>query len=260
MRPLIAGNWKMHGTGGSLPELAAVAEGATEAAAQADVIVCPPFTLIARAAQVARGRIGIGGQDCHMESAGAFTGDVSAEMLRDAGASAVIVGHSERRRYHGETDTLVAAKAAAGMRAGLFALVCIGETGEEREGGRTDEVVCHQVDSSVPAGACQSTVAVAYEPVWSIGTGRTPSDDEIARVHALIRGRLAERFGENGLKMRILYGGSVKPSNASPILALPNVNGALVGGASLAADEFLAIIRSVPEGRNPPLPFGRPLA
>lgn len=246
MRPLIAGNWKMNGTAASLSEVSAVAQWTAENAPGADVLICPPFTLISRASHVAAGRIAIGGQDCHAQVSGAFTGDVSAGMLCDAGASAVIVGHSERRRNHGESDSNVAAKAEAAWRAGLLTVICIGETEAEREAGRTQDVLRTQIAGSVAAGANSSDAVVAYEPVWAIGTGHTPTEPEIASLHALIRATLASRLGEQGLQMRILYGGSVNPANAGPILALPNVNGALVGGASLNAGEFLAIVRSLP--------------
>jgi triosephosphate isomerase len=248
MRQLIAGNWKMHGTARSLSEIAAVARWAAGNPLRADVLICPPFTLIFRAVGSAEGRIAIGAQDCHERASGAFTGDISAVMLRDTGATSVIVGHSERRRYHGETDATVAAKAEAAWGAGLVAIICIGETEEEREAGHADDVILAQIDVSVPAGASGAITAIAYEPVWAIGSGRTPSADEIARVHALIRGRLQRRFGGEGGNMRILYGGSVNPTNAREILGLPNVNGALVGGASLKSGEFLAIIQSVPQG------------
>ena len=245
MRPLIAGNWKMHGAGGpALAEILAVAASFADEPLAADVLICPPFTLIARARSAAGGRIDIGGQDCHAQPFGAFTGDVSAEMLADAGASAVIVGHSERRRYHGETDIDVAMKTSAAWRAGLLAIVCIGETEEEHDAGRAAEVVARQLDASLPLGARPATTAIAYEPVWAIGSGRTPTSAEITAIHALIRTRLAERLGEDGTQLRILYGGSVKPANCNGILALPNVNGALVGGASLKSQEFLSIIRS----------------
>jgi triosephosphate isomerase (TIM) len=242
--PLIAGNWKMNGTGDSIAEIASVAGWVRENGPYPDLLICPPFTLISRAAGVAAGALALGGQDCHAQVSGAFTGDVSAEMLRDAGASAVIAGHSERRRYHGETDAMVAAKAEAAWRAGLLAIICIGETEEERDAGRTETVVAAQLARSLPAGAYRSTAAIAYEPIWAIGSGRTPGLDEIARVHQLIRAGLELRLGEEGSRIRILYGGSVKPENARAILALPNVNGALVGGASLRADEFLGIVRS----------------
>lgn len=247
MRPLIAGNWKMHGTSAALGEILSVAQRVAEGAPNCDVLVCPPFTLIARAVAAADGRIAIGGQDCHREAEGAFTGDVSAEMLADAGASAVIVGHSERRRYHGETDVEVAMKTSAAWRAGLFAIVCIGETEQEHDAGRAADTVARQLDASLPLGANSATTAIAYEPVWAIGSGRTPTAAEIADMHALIRKGLGDRLGDDGLRLRILYGGSVKPANAGSILRAPGVNGALVGGASLKADEFLSIISAVPQ-------------
>ncbi len=185
----------------------------------------------------------IGGQDCHAEASGAFTGDLSAEMLKDAGATAVIVGHSERRAYHQETDAEVRAKALAARRAGLMAIVCVGETRAERDGGRALAVVRGQIDGSLPDGATAENLVVAYEPVWAIGTGLTPTPADVAEMHGLIRERLAARFGAGGQGMRILYGGSVKPSNAKELMAVANVDGALVGGASLKAAEFLAIAR-----------------
>ena len=248
MRPLIAGNWKMHGTGAALGEILSLAKEIAEETPECDVLVCPPFTLIARAVAAANGRIAIGAQDCHRDPQGAFTGDIAAEMLADAGAVSVIVGHSERRRYHGETDIDVAMKASAAWRAGLSAIVCLGETEDERDAGQAAEVVSYQLDGSLPLGANPATTAIAYEPVWAIGTGRTPATSEIVDIHALIRTRLADRLGEDGLQLRILYGGSLKPANAAAILSLPNVNGALVGGASLKAEEFLSIIRAVPHG------------
>lgn len=247
MQPLIAGNWKMHGVASALGEITAVASNVAEEPPPCHVVICPPFTLIARAAAAAHGRIAIGGQDCQQEPCGAFTGDVSAEMLADAGAAAVIVGHSERRRYHGETDINVAMKASAAWRAGLFAIVCIGESEEEHDQGRAVEVVARQLDASLPLGARPASTAIAYEPVWAIGTGRTPTSLEIGEIHALIRDRLAERLGDDGRNLRVLYGGSVKPANAASILCLPNVNGALIGGASLKAEEFIRIIRAVPQ-------------
>jgi triosephosphate isomerase (TIM) len=235
MRQLIAGNWKMNGTGASLAELDAIREARPT---NADILICPPATLIARAA--AKGGVPVGGQDCHAEASGAFTGDVSAEMLKDAGASAVIVGHSERRQYHGESDAVVAAKARAAWRAGLLAIICIGETEAERLGGRALDVVTRQIAGSVPDGATPENTTLAYEPVWAIGTGRTPTNAEIVEMHAHIRARLAVRFAD-AARMRILYGGSVKPGNAREILALANVDGALIGGASLKSQDFLAI-------------------
>ena len=234
MRKLIAGNWKMNGLGASLGEIEVLdkALGAPEC----DVLICPPATLVARAAALGT-RIAIGGQDCHAEISGAFTGDVSAEMLRDAGASAVIVGHYERRQYHAETDAIVAAKAKAAWRAGLVAIICIGETEAERDAGKAYEVCKSQIAGSVPSGATAANTAVAYEPVWAIGTGKTPTVAEIAQMHAHIKAGLPAGI-------RILYGGSVKPSNAREILGLADVGGALVGGASLKAADFLTIVRA----------------
>jgi triosephosphate isomerase len=246
MRPLIVGNWKMHGTGAALGEILAVAKNVAEQPPSCDVCICPPFTLIARAVAAVDRCLAIGGQDCQAQPFGAFTGDVSAEMLADAGATAVIVGHSERRRYHGETDIDVAMKTSAAWRAGLLAIVCIGETEEEHDTGCAADVVARQLDASLPLGANAATTAIAYEPVWAIGTGRTPAPEEITEIHALIRGRLVERLDGEGAQFRILYGGSVKAANSGAILALRDVNGALVGGASLKAEEFLSIIGSVP--------------
>lgn len=248
MRPLIAGNWKMNGMGQSLAELTCVARWLCDNACAADLLICPPFTLISRAAAAAKGRVALGGQDCHPLPAGAFTGDVSAEMLRDAGASAVIVGHSERRRYHGESDEMIASKVEAAWRAGLLAILCVGETESERDAGLARDVVVRQIEAGLPSKTLTAkTLAIAYEPVWSIGTGRIPADDEIAGMHTLVRSRLCDRFA-GGEAVRILYGGSVKPANAAGILRLPNVNGALIGGASLVAANFLEIACSVPRG------------
>ena len=242
-RPLVAGNWKMNGLGASIGELEIIVAGARTLAqnsAELDIMVCPPATLIASFAKAASGTpVAIGGQDCHPLASGAHTGDISAEMLRDAGAQAVIVGHSERRRDHDETDTLVRAKALAAHRAGLVAIVCIGETREDREFGQTRHVVGRQLDGSLPDAAADTVVA--YEPVWAIGTGKTPTPNDIGDIHDFIRARLCVRFGEAGHGVRILYGGSVKPANAKELLAVENVDGALVGGASLDAAEFLAI-------------------
>jgi triosephosphate isomerase len=241
MRKLIAGNWKMNGTRASLPEIDAICERLSSDPPACDVLICPPATLIAQAAWRAKGRVAIGGQDCHPEASGAFTGDISAEMLKDAGASAVIVGHSECRQYHGETSEMVAAKARAAWRAGLTAIICLGETEGERSAGYHMGVCKDQLAVSVPEGAMAENTAIAYEPVWAIGTGRTPSDDDIAEMHAHLRRCLASRFHADGSAMRILYGGSVKPSNARQILAVAEVGGALVGGASLKAADFIAI-------------------
>jgi triosephosphate isomerase (TIM) len=240
-RPLVAGNWKMNGLGRSSAELAKMVAGAANLKGS-DLMVCPPTTLIAAFAEAARGsRILIGGQDCHAQASGAFTGDVSPEMLADAGARAVIVGHSERRMLHHETDAAVRAKAEGAWRAKLTAILCVGEHRGERETGETLRVVGHQLDGSIPEKSTATNLVVAYEPVWAIGTGRTPTPADVAEVHAFIRRRLTERFGAEGEGIRILYGGSVKPSNAKELMAVANVDGALVGGASLKADDFLGI-------------------
>jgi triosephosphate isomerase len=242
MRPLVAGNWKMNGLGASLGEIEAVAAAVEASPPAAEVLICPPATLVARATAQAAGRIAIGGQDCHAEPAGAFTGDISAEMLKDAGARYVIVGHSERRHFHGETDEDVNRKALAAWRAGLSAIICVGETETERDAGRAHEIVASQLRGSVPGGADGARAAVAYEPVWAIGTGRTPTEKEIADMHAHIRAELVRGVGPRARDIRILYGGSVKPANAREILALPEVGGALVGGASLKAQDFCEIV------------------
>ncbi len=243
-RPLIAGNWKMNGLQGSSAELKKIIAGARDLGPATDLLVCPPATLIAGFAALARGsRVAIGGQDCHAAPAGAFTGDISAEMLADAGASAVIVGHSERRSFHHETDAEIRAKALAARRAGLLAVVCVGETRAEREAGHTIAVVGSQLAGSLPeAGGAVPDIAVAYEPVWAIGTGLIPSAADVAQVHGFIRRELGTRYGPVAAAgMRILYGGSVKPANAGELMGIENVDGALVGGASLKAEEFLAI-------------------
>jgi triosephosphate isomerase (TIM) len=241
LRQLVAGNWKMNGLGTDLAELETLKRGLGPATV-CDILVCPPASLIARAAGVVKGAFALGGQDCHKEPRGAFTGDISAEMLKDAGASAVIVGHSERRHYHGERDQDVAAKARAARQAGLSAIICIGETESQRDAGEAPQICHSQIIGSVPKDATSANTAIAYEPVWAIGSGRTPSDEDILAMHAHIRRCLAEHLGATAKEMRILYGGSVKPSNAKSILALQNVDGALVGGASLKAQEFLAVI------------------
>jgi triosephosphate isomerase len=241
-RPLIAGNWKMNGLQGAGAELRKIIDGARDLNPATDVLVCPPATLIAGFAALARGtRVAIGAQDCHAEAGGAFTGDLSAEMLKDAGASAVIVGHSERRSFHHETDAEIRAKALAARRAGLLAVVCVGETRAEREALRTIAVVGGQLTGSLPDDAGAENIAVAYEPVWAIGTGLTPSVGDVAQVHGFIRRELATRYGSAAPAIRILYGGSVKAGNAAELMAVDNVDGALVGGASLKAEELLAI-------------------
>ena len=243
IRPLVAGNWKMNGVAARLAEARAVGDALIQSTAAVDVMICPPATLLAQMARTLKGsKVLLGGQDCHAAASGAFTGDVSAEMLADAGATAVIVGHSERRAAHGELDRMVRAKAAAAHRAGLTAIVCVGETSGERSAGLTETVVHRQFEASLPDAATAANTVVAYEPVWAIGTGLTPTAQDVARVHAAIRQALNKRFGEEGEAMRILYGGSVNPSNAAELLAIANVNGALVGGASLKASDFLGII------------------
>jgi len=246
-RPLIAGNWKMNGLKVSANELAAIGQGAEAVWRKADLLICPPATLLFTSVAVVKGsKVAIGAQDCHPEASGAHTGDISAEMLADAGATAIIVGHSERRTDHHETDALVRAKAQAAWRAGLIAIVCVGETQAERDAGQTLEVVGRQVAGSVPDGATAANLVVAYEPVWAIGTGRTPTTKDVEEVHKLIRDRLNDRFSGEGNLVRILYGGSVKPSNAAELMAVANVDGALVGGASLKAVDFLAIAAACP--------------
>jgi triosephosphate isomerase len=250
MRPLVAGNWKMNGLAASLAELGRLKQALGATPPLCEVLVCPPFTLIAQAAWAVKGAFALGGQDCHAKPSGAFTGDVSAEMLKDAGASYVIVGHSERRQYHGESDADVAAKAQAAWRAGLTAIICIGETESQRQAGNHEHVCAGQLDGSVPAGATAANTVIAYEPVWAIGTGLTPTPDDIVAIHTHIRACLVRRLGpgdkETGARrMRILYGGSVKADNAVELLNLPEVNGALVGGASLKCEDFHRIVASV---------------
>ncbi|HZD89873.1 MAG TPA: triose-phosphate isomerase [Pseudolabrys sp.] len=241
-RPLVAGNWKMNGLRASLAELDKIVAGAGALAGKAALMVCPPATLVARVAEAARGSgVMTGGQDCHAKPSGAHTGDIAAEMLADAGAGAVIVGHSERRADHHETDAVVRDKALAARRAGLIAIVCVGETQAQREAGKTLDVVGGQLAGSLPDSATGTTLVVAYEPVWAIGTGLTPTPADVAEVHGFIRQRLNERFGGEGGKIRILYGGSVKPANAAELLSVADVDGALVGGASLKAEDFLGI-------------------
>lgn len=242
--PLIAGNWKMNGVAASLAEAQAVAAGL--GATSARVAICPPATLLARAASATSGTaLLLGGQDCRAEISGAFTGDISAEMLADAGASLVILGHSERRGGYGETDSLVAAKVEAALRAGLEPIICVGETLEERKAGKALEIVTGQVRGSLPAALDGKAFSVAYEPVWAIGTGLTPTTPEIEEIHVAIRATLVEVFGDHGKTPPILYGGSVKPSNANEILHAAEVGGALVGGASLKAQDFLGIINAL---------------
>jgi triosephosphate isomerase (TIM) len=245
IRPLVAGNWKMHGLGSSLAELRSLQERLAEAPVpEADAMVCPPATLLARARDALAGTpLALGAQDCHPLPSGPHTGDISAEMLADAGASAVIVGHSERRTDHGETDALVNAKAKAAFRAKLTAIICVGETELERREGATLEIVRRQLQGSVPQESRASNTVIAYEPVWAIGNGLTPTPADVAEVHGFIRGELGRVLGQaEASRLRILYGGSVKPANASELLFLPDVDGALVGGASLKASDFYAIL------------------
>lgn len=240
---LIAGNWKMNGLGASLTEVEALRGALSETPPGCRVALCPPATLIERMARVAGDRIEIGGQDCRAETHGAYTGDLSAAMLKDAGASLVILGHSERRQGHGETDALVSAKAEAALAAGLAPIICVGETLEQREAGRAVEVVRAQIMGSLPLALAGQDFAVAYEPVWAIGTGLTPTLQQIEEVHRAVRAAMIERLGLGIAATPILYGGSVKPDNAAEILAVPEVGGALVGGASLKAADFIGIIR-----------------
>jgi len=221
---------------------------ASDVAAKCDLLVCPPATLVAAFAERAKGAksLAIGAQDCHPKASGAHTGDLSAEMLADAGATAIIVGHSERRADHGESDALVRQKAEAVWRAGLTAIVCIGETREQRDGGKTLDICGTQLKSSLPDGSTSGNLVVAYEPVWAIGTGLTPTAGDVEQVHRFIRDTLTSRFKGEAADIRILYGGSVKPSNAAELMAVANVNGALVGGASLKAADFLAIAAGCP--------------
>jgi len=244
-QPLMAGNWKMNGSAASAgAEIKALLAGLAEKPAKAEILLCPPAILLPPvAALLAGSTVGCGAQDCHAKASGAHTGDISAEMIKEAGGSYVIVGHSERRTDHGEKDAAVRAKAEAAHRAGLSAIVCIGETLTERDGGKTLDIVATQLRGSLPDGAKASNTVVAYEPVWAIGTGRTPTVEQVAEVHALIRKELQARF-DDGAGFRILYGGSVKPDNAAALMAVADVDGALVGGASLKAADFLPIIRA----------------
>ena len=243
MRKLAAGNWKMNGLTAALAEVEALI--AAHPDPICEMLLCPPATLVARMAQLAQGSLAVGGQDCHPDAAGAHTGDISAAMLADAGASYVILGHSERRADHAEADALVKAKAMAALACRLVPVICIGETERQRDAGTTLAVIGAQLDGSVPDGATAATLVVAYEPVWAIGTGRTPTIPQIAEVHAFLRARLETLIGAEASGVRILYGGSVKPSNAAEIFAVPHVDGALVGGASLKAADFGAVVAAL---------------
>ena len=244
MKKLAAGNWKMNGMAASLAEIGALT--AAHPSPACEMLLCPPATLLAQMNWAAKGSaLALGGQNCHQDASGAHTGDVSAAMLRDAGASYVILGHSERRADHGETDALVLAKAGAAGAAGLVPVICIGETEAQRDAGTTLAVIGGQLDGSVPPTATAATLVLAYEPVWAIGTGRTPTIAQIAEVHGFLRDRLTAHIGAEAAGVRILYGGSVKPSNAAEIFAVPHVDGALVGGASLKAADFGAIVAAL---------------
>jgi triosephosphate isomerase len=244
-RPLIAGNWKMHGLAADLDEVRALAAGLESQPPAARVALCVPATLLHRMAEIAGGtKVLVGGQDCHAMVSGAYTGDISAEMLAEAGAQLVILGHSERRADHGETDAHVAAKVQAAVRAGLEPIVCVGESHAERKAGKALGVVCSQLRGSLPEVLAGKAFSVAYEPIWAIGSGVIPTLEEIEEVHRAVRGMLIERLGDAGAAAPILYGGSVKPSNAAEILKVPEVGGALVGGASLKAADFLEIVRA----------------
>ena len=253
IRPLIAGNWKMNGLKASATEFESILRGAPEVLEKADLLICPPVTLLAAFAakaasfgQESAHPVTVGAQDCHPKSSGAHTGDIAPEMLADAGATAVIVGHSERRADHGESDAVVREKAMAVWRAGLTAIVCIGETQAQRDAGKTLDVCGTQLKGSLPDDCTSGNLVVAYEPVWAIGTGLTPTTADVEQVHKFIRDQLNQRFKSEGPSIKILYGGSVKPSNAGELMAVPNVNGALVGGASLKASDFLAIAAGCP--------------
>ena len=244
-RKLAAGNWKMNGTSAELARLTTLAE--SHGSAGCDVLICPPATLLSRAAEALSGSaIAVGGQDCHGATSGAHTGDISAGMLKDAGASHVILGHSERRADHGEGDALVRTKSEAAIAAGLTAVICLGESLSEREAGQTLDVIGTQLEGSTPDGASGARVVIAYEPVWAIGTGKVPTTDQIAEVHEFMFKKLEDRFGaEVARDTRLLYGGSVKASNAAEIFAVPHVDGALVGGASLKAEDFAPIVAAL---------------
>ncbi|QEE11863.1 triose-phosphate isomerase [Bartonella krasnovii] len=243
IRPFLAGNWKMNGTGEALGELRAIATGmSSDLSHLFEALICVPATLLSRAYDTLDGEnLLLGGQDCHFDDHGPYTGDISAFMLKESGASHVILGHSERRTVYQENDAIVCAKVQAAWRAGLVALVCIGETLEERDNNKVLDVLSQQLEGSLPDDATAENAIIAYEPVWAIGTGNTATSEDIAKVHHFIRNKMRSRFGDEGNKIRLLYGGSVKPSNAFELLSIPHVNGALIGGASLKAIDFLTI-------------------
>ncbi|MFZ3328789.1 MAG: triose-phosphate isomerase [Methylocella sp.] len=242
-RPLVAGNWKMNGLRESLNEAASICKAvAAGGAGKAEIVVCPPATLLMAVTAICEGtKVGVGGQDCHAEASGAFTGDISAEMLKDAGATYVILGHSERRAGHHETNEQVRAKAKAALRAGLMAIICVGETRAERDAGGALAIVGKQLASSIPDNSPPGRIVIAYEPVWAIGTGFTPTPQDIAEMHGFIRERMNQHLPGQGANLRILYGGSVNPANAAELLSVEDVDGALIGGASLSCAEFMAI-------------------
>lgn len=241
-RPLVAGNWKMNGLKADLGEVRKIRDAVTGGSLGAEILVCPPATLIGAVAEIARGSdLKVGGQNCHREDKGAHTGDIAANMLTDLGASYVILGHSERRADHGETNVAVRRKAVAALGAGLSVIICVGETKSDRDEGQATMVVGRQLLGSLPAGNDAGRIVVAYEPIWAIGTGVTPTADDIADMHGFMREEMLKLFPEGGETVRLLYGGSVKPDNAAELMAVDNVDGALVGGASLKAKDFLEI-------------------
>ena len=242
IKALVAGNWKMNGTGKQLGEVRKLASAINRKKPSADVMICPPATLLSRMAALKLKGVALGGQDCHADIEGAHTGDISADMLKEAGAKAVIVGHSERRADYGERDKAVRAKVDAAHRAGLMAIMCVGESLKQRKAGETLKIVQAQLRGSLPAECTAKNTVIAYEPVWAIGSGLTPTVAQVEEVHTALRKALVRRFGDEGAKMRILYGGSVKPANATELMSVPNVNGALVGGASLTAKDFYGIL------------------
>ncbi|RCL00288.1 MAG: triosephosphate isomerase (TIM) [Candidatus Tokpelaia sp. JSC188] len=243
VQSLVAGNWKMNGTSETLSEIRAIVAGLeTRTIRSFDALLCLPATLLSRATEVVKnGNLMLGAEDCHIADSGAHTGDISAPMLKDAGADYVILGHSERRTDHDETNEVVRVKTKAAWRAGLTAIVCVGETLQERESHRTLDVIAHQCQASIPDAVSVAQLVIAYEPVWAIGSGITPTEEDVAKAHAFLRNSLCTRFGDEGNKIRLLYGGSVNPDNAAVLLGIPHVNGALIGKASLRAADFLEI-------------------
>lgn len=246
-KALVAGNWKMNGLKSSAEEITRLNDLINENGAKCDVLICPPFTLISTLSGLNTKHVEIGAQDCHMNMNGAHTGDISAEMIKDLNGKYIIVGHSERRADHGETNETVNAKAAAVQNTGLTAIICVGETEDERDAGKAIDVVTSQVKASIPLGSTVQNTIIAYEPVWAIGTGRTPTAKDVQEIHNAIRKILEGRFGEKGSQINILYGGSVKASNALELMSVEDVNGALVGGASLKAEDFYGIIKAYDE-------------